>query len=446
MLRRTGLSPVQILAIGFALIILTGSLLLSLPLCSRNGESMPCIDSLFTAASAACVTGLTVYDIFSQFNLFGQFIILLLIQIGGLGFMGTAMIFSFILGSRIGIFQRSILMESVGMTHMGGIVRLIRRMLFGSLLFEIVGAVIIAARFIPQLGMGQGIWYGIFHAVSAFCNAGFDLMGRWEPSSSMTGFQDDCVLQITIMILILSGGIGFIVWNDIIEHRFHLRNYTLHSKIMLTFTAVLIIAGAAAFLMIEHDLAFSRMRTGEKILASFFASVSPRTAGFNTVSLSDMSTASRFLTMLLMFIGAGPGSTGGGVKVTTFVILLLSIYSSAKHYRDLSIFRRRLEDDASRRAFSTIALFSLAALVCSFCLMLDDPSLTAESCLFESLSAIGTVGLTMGITPELGSFSKSCLIILMYGGRLGSVTLAMAIVRRKIIPKISYPQEKITLG
>ncbi len=446
MLRKTGLSPVQILAVGFALIIVMGGFLLSLPLCSKNGESIPFINGLFTATSATCVTGLTIYDIFSQFNFLGQCIILLLIQIGGLGFMGIAMIFSFISGSRIGIFQRSILMESVGTPHMGGVVRLIRRMLLGSLLFESAGAVIIAVRFIPRIGAAQGIWYGIFHSVSAFCNAGFDLMGRWEPLSSLTGFQDDYLLQITVMILIVSGGIGFIVWNDIIDHRFHLRKYTLHSKIMLIFTALLIIAGTAAFLLIEGGRAFSHMDTGEKILASFFASVSPRTAGFNTVNYTDMSAAGRFLTMLLMFIGAGPGSTGGGVKVTTFVTLLLSIYSSARHYRDLNIFRRRLEDDASKKAFSTIALFSLSALVCSFFLMLDDPALTAESCLFESLSAIGTVGLTMGITPELGDFSKLCLMILMYGGRLGSVTLAMAIVRRKIIPKIRYPQEKITLG
>lgn len=446
MLRKIGLSPVQILAIGFALIILMGGILLSLPLCSRSGEGIPFIDGLFTAASATCVTGLTVYDIFSQFNFFGQCIILLLVQIGGLGFMGIAVIFSFLLGSKIGIFQRSILMESIGTPHMGGVVRVIRRMLLGSLLFEVLGSAVIAARFIPRLGLAEGIWYGVFHGVSAFCNAGFDLMGRWQPLSSLTGFQDDYVLQITIMILIASGGIGFLVWNDIVDHRFKFRQYALHSKIMLTFTAVLILAGAAAFFLIESGHAFGQMRPGEKVLASFFASVSPRTAGFNSVNYTDMTTAGRFLTILLMFIGAGPGSTGGGVKVTTFITLLLSIYASAKRHRDLSIFHRRLEDDAQKRAFSAIALYTLAVLACSFCMMLDDPSLTAESCLFESLSAMGTVGLTMGITPDLGSFSKLCLLLLMYSGRVGSITVAMAIARRKIVPKISYPQEKITLG
>lgn len=445
MLRRTGLSPAQILAIGFALMILAGSLLLSLPLCSRDGEGIPFIDGLFTAASATCVTGLTVYDIYTQFNFFGQSIILLLVQIGGLGFMGTAVLFSFALGSRIGIFQRSVLMESIGTPHIGGVVRVIRRMLIGSLFFEAAGAVIIAARFIPRLGPAQGIWYGIFHSVSAFCNAGFDLMGRWQPLSSLTGFQGDFVLQITVMVLVVSGGIGFLVWNDIADHRLRFRKYTLHSKIMVTFTALLILIGTAAFLLIEGGSAFDHMAPSEKILNALFASVSPRTAGFNTVGYTDMTTAGRFLTMLLMFIGAGPGSTGGGVKVTTFVTLLLAVYSSAKRCRDLSIFRRRLEDDAQKKAFSAIALYMLAVLAGAFVIMLDAPSLPAESCLFESLSAMGTVGLTQGITPELGSASKLCLAMLMYAGRAGSLTVAMAIARRRIIPKIRYPQERITL-
>ena len=332
--------------------------------------------------------------------------------------MGIAMTFSFLLGSRIGIFQRSVLMESVGTSHIGGVVRLIRRMLLCTLFFEGTGAIIISIRFIPKLGVAQGIWYGIFHAISAFCNAGFDLMGRWQPLSSLTGFQEDWLLQITIMSLIVIGGIGFIVLSDVIEHRLRFREYGLHSKIMITFTAALILLGATAFFFIEQHHSLDQMSAGEKVLNAFFASVSPRTAGFNSVNYTDMTTAGRFITMLLMFIGAGPGSTGGGIKVTTFVTLLLAIYSSAKHYRDLSIFHRRLDDDAQRKAFSNIALYTLAVLACSLCLMLDNPGLTSESCLFESLSAMGTVGLTMGITPNLSSFSKLCLIILMYSGRL----------------------------
>lgn len=446
MSRHIRLFPVQILAIGFGLIILIGSFMLSSPLCNKSGESIPFINGLFTSTSATCVTGLAVYDTYTQFNFLGQFIIILLIQIGGLGFMGMAMTFSFLIGSKITIFQRSLLMESIGTLHIGCVVKTIRRMLFGTLFFEGLGALIISFKFIPKVGFWQGLWYGIFHSVSSFCNAGFDLLGRFDPGSSLTRFSDDPVLLITVMTLIATGGIGFIVWGDIVDHKFHFRKYALHSKIMLCFTFLMILLGAVAFYFIEGPNSFGQMPTDEKILNSFFASVSPRTAGFASVDYADMSTAGRFLTMFLMFVGAGPGSTGGGIKLTTFATLLLSMYSYAKHYQDLSIFRRRLPAEAQRKAFSSIASYVMAVLLCTFCLLVANPAITAESCLFESLSAMGTVGLTMGITSDLGTFSKLCLIILMYCGRLGSIAVAMAIARRKIIPKISYPEEKITIG
>lgn len=360
--------------------------------------------------------------------------------------MGMAMTFSFLIGSKITIFQRSLLMESIGTLHIGGVVKAIRRMLLGTLFFEGLGAFIISSKFIPRVGFWEGLWYGVFHSVSAFCNAGFDLMGKFNPGSSLMDFTGDPILLTTIMTLITTGGIGFIVWGDIIDHRWHFRKYALHSKIMLTFTVLLILLGTLAFYLVEGNNAFGDMSQGEKALNSFFASVSPRTAGFASVDYADMSTAGRFLTMFLMFIGAGPGSTGGGIKLTTFATLLLSMYSYAKHYNDLSIFKRRLPAEAQRKAFSSIASYLMAVLLCTFCLLVANPAFTAESCLFESLSAMGTVGLTMGITPDLGVFSKLCLIVLMYCGRLGSIAVAMAIVRRKIIPKISYPEEKITIG
>lgn len=360
--------------------------------------------------------------------------------------MGMAMTISFLVGSKITIFQRSLLMESIGTLHIGGVVKAIRRMLFGTLFFEGLGALIISLKFIPRVGFWEGLWYGIFHSVSAFCNAGFDLLGRYEPGSSLTHFTGDPVLLITIMTLIATGGIGFIVWGDIIDHKWHFRKYALHSKIMLTFTILLILLGTLAFYIVEGGNAFGSMSTGEKVLNSFFASLSPRTAGFASVDYADMSTAGRFLTMFLMFIGAGPGSTGGGIKLTTFATLLLSMYSYAKHYNDLSIFKRRLPAEAQKKAFSSMASYLMAVLFCTFCLLIANPAFTAESCLFESLSAMGTVGLTMGITTDLGTFSKLCLIVLMYCGRLGSIAVAMAIVRKKIIPKISYPEEKITIG
>lgn len=443
---RLKLFPVQILAIGFALIILTGAILLSLPISSRNGGSFDFINGLFTATSATCVTGLSVVDTYSQFNFFGQLVIMLLIQIGGLGFMGIAMTFSFAAGTKISIFQRTLLMESLGSFHLGGVVKVIKRMLIGTAIIEGLGAVIIALRLIPKVGVAEGIWMGIFHSVSAFCNAGFDIMGIFEPGTNLMLFSGDPIILITVMVLIVTGGIGFIVWNDIIVHKTHFRRYPLHSKIMISFTGFLILGGAIMFFLMERDSAFSKMSTGNQILNSFFASVTPRTAGFNSVAYSDMSTGGRFLTMVLMFVGAGPGSTGGGIKVTTFVTLILSIYSNAKNYNDLSIYKRRLPADAQRKALSSIAAYMSMVIGCTFILLVLNPTFTSESCFFESLSAMGTVGLTMGITPELGVISKLCIISLMYSGRLGSIAVAMSIVRKKMIPKISYPEEKITLG
>lgn len=382
MTRRTKLFPIQIIAIGFALMILLGSILLSNPICSNDGEGISFIDGLFTATSSTCVTGLAVCDTWAQFNFLGQLVMLILIQIGGLGFMGIAMTFSVLIGKKITLFQRELLMESFGSSNLGSVIVTIRRMIMGTVLFEGLGAVIIAARFIPKLGVLRGIWYGIFHSVSAFCNAGFDLMGRFEPSSSLTLFQHDYVLQITVMVLIITGGIGFIVWNDVADYGVHFRKYKLHSKIMLVFTGLLIITGAAAFYLTEGNASFAEMSQGEKIVNAFFASVTPRTAGFNTVPLNEMTTAGRFLTMLLMFIGAGPGSTGGGIKVTTCITLFLSMYSYAKHYRDLNIFKRRLPREVQRKAFSAVACYLFAVLLGVFFLLAANPVLTTEACLF----------------------------------------------------------------
>ena len=440
------LFPIQIIAIGFGLIIIVGGILLTLPICNKSGDSIPFINGLFTATSATCVTGLSVYDIYSQFNFLGQLILILLIQVGGLGFMGIAMTLSFALGSKISLFQRSILMESISTLHIGGVVKTIRRMLFGTLAIEGIGAIILSIRFTPKVGLEDGLWFGIFHSISAFCNAGFDLMGKISPGSSLTHYSDDYIVNFVICFLIASGGIGFIVWNDIIDHKFNIKKYALHSKIMLVFTVGLIFIGAIGFFLLEEDFAFKGMSTGDRAVASIFASVSPRTAGFNTVAMDTFSASGKFLTMLLMIIGAGPGSTGGGIKITNFVTIVLSIISYSKHYNDLSIFKRRLESDAQRRAFSSTASYLTLMLTCLFFLLVANPDLAFDSCLFEAISAIGTVGLTVGITPTLGAFSKFCLIILMYCGRLGSIAVAMAIVRRRIIPKISYPEEKIIIG
>lgn len=440
------LFPIQILSIGFALIILIGGILLSLPISNTSGEFIPFINGLFTAASATCVTGLAVYDTFSQFSFFGQIVLILLIQIGGLGFMGIAMLLSLGLGRKISLFQRSMLMESISTLHLGGVVKTMRRMLIGTFLLEGIAAIILTIRFSNTFSIGRSIWFGIFHSISAFCNAGFDLMGSLSPGSSLTLFANDIIVNIVICSLIISGGIGFIVWNDIIDYKFKLKKYSLHSKIMISFTLGLILVGAILYFIIENHFAFNNMNLGEKITASFFASVSPRTAGFNTVPLDTLSPAGKFLTILLMIVGAGPGSTGGGIKITTFVTIILAIISYAKNYNDLSIFHRRLEDSARRKAFSSTASYISFLLFGIFLLLIANPTVPADKCMFEAVSAIGTVGLSMGLTPLLGTVSKLILISLMYCGRLGSIAVAMAIVRKRFIPKISYPEEKIIIG
>jgi len=319
-------------------------------------------------------------------------------------------------------------------------------MLFGTLIIEGVGAILLAIRFVPMFGVGQGIWYGIFHSISAFCNAGFDLMGQKSPGSSLTLVADDPVILTTIMVLITTGGIGFIVWSDICDNRLNFKKYALHTKIMVTFTIGLILFGAVLFLMLENNAVLAGMTPGEKVLNAFFASVTPRTAGFNSIDYMDMTRAGRMLTMFLMAIGAGTGSTGGGLKVTTFVTLILALYSQAKSYNDLSIFRRRLQKNARRDAMSSLSSYMALIIVCVFLLLIANPSVTLESCTFEAISALSTVGLTMGISGSAGAFSKICLMVLMYCGRLGSIAVAMAFVRRKVIPDLSYPEESITIG
>ena len=349
------LSSIQLLSAGFAVIILTGALVLCLPVCTTSGESTPFIDCLFTSASATCVTGLSPMDIYTHWNFLGQLIILLLIQIGGLGFMGLSMALLYFSGHKISIFQRTTLMESMGSLTIGTVTKVLRTMTLGTLIFEGAGAIALAFRFIPLFGAAQGLWFSIFHAVSAFCNAGFDLMGIFTPGTSLQHFSKDPLVLLTTTILIITGGIGFIVWRDFIDHRFRFRTYTLHSKIMLTCTAALVISGCLLFLFLESNTTLRSLSLAEKWMNALFLSVTPRTAGFAISDYSDFSPAGRVLTMCLMVIGAGPGSTGGGIKVTTFTVVLLSIVSQIFRSRDLSLFQRRLPEEVQQRAFSSIS-------------------------------------------------------------------------------------------
>lgn len=445
MQKRFALDAKQTIAVGFAFIILMGAFLLTLPISNRNGVGIPFLNALFTATSATCVTGLVVYDTWSQFSFFGQVIILMLIQIGGLGFMTVAILFSMVLRRRIGLKERTFLMEAVNSMHISGVVRLVRHILIGTLLFEAVGALLLTVSFYPDMGLKQSIWFGIFHSVSAFCNAGFDLMGFIEPYTSLVPYASHKLVNFTVMGLIVIGGIGFIVWKDLMTHKWHWNQYKLHTKATLVATGLLITVSALAFFFLEKNHAFAQMNVADRVLASFFQAVTPRTAGFNTVDNGALSEGGAVLTMVLMFVGGAPGSTAGGIKVTTLVLLLLSVLASSRNREDVTLFKRRIPDGQIRRAYSNTMLYMLLAFAGCMILLVFQP-FTIRDALFETLSALGTVGLSTGITRDLGPVSRIAIILLMYSGRLGSLTLFMAVAEKKNRSPLRDPEEKIIIG
>lgn len=438
-------SGAQMIAIGFFFIILIGSLLLCLPFATRPGSTTDFQTAVFTATSATCVTGLILVDTFSHWTLFGQLVILTLIQIGGLGFITIGITVSMVLGKKIGLKQRGLIRESLNVLELQGAVRLIRRVVRGTILFESVGAFILACCFIPKMGFLQGVYYGVFHSISAFCNAGFDLMGRYEPFSSFTSYYDDPVVTITLMALILIGGLGFVVWNDLYNKKWNFPKYMLHTKIILTAGAVLVFGGAILFYIMEHDQLFSDMTTSGKILASLFCSITPRTAGFNTVDVGALSDGSKLLTVVLMFIGGGSGSTAGGVKVTTIVVLLLFLKANLMRSTGVNIFGRRLDNEAVSKAsavFCTNLFLGMIATIflCSY------QNFDVIDTLVEVFSANGTVGMSAGLTGQLNFVSRNVIILLMYLGRIGSLTFAMSFTDKKKIAHVLLPVEKINIG
>lgn len=439
------LSGMQLIASGFFVIIITGTLLLMLPWATKPGESTSFLTALFTATSATCVTGLVVADTFTHWTLFGQTVLLCLIQIGGLGFITLGITVSMLLRKKIGLKERGLLRESFNVLELRGLVRLTKRIICGTLLFELAGAVILAFCFIPSTGVLQGIYYGIFHSISAFCNAGFDLMGRTSPFSSLTSYNSHPVVMLTIMLLIIIGGIGFYVWNDIYEHRLHFRKYSLHAKIVITSTLVLIFGGALFFYCIEGNGLFARMGTADKLLNSLFCSVTPRTAGFNTVDVGAMSDAGKLFTILLMFIGGAPGSTAGGVKVTSVVVLFIFIKANLTRTVGNNIFGRRIEDETLQKA-SAIFCVNLTLAVTASIFLCALQNINGIDVLLEVFSAIGTVGMSAGLTTTLGVPAKMIIILLMYLGRVGSLSFAMSFTDKKKIAHVMQPAEKISVG
>ncbi len=440
------ITPARIIIFGFLVLILTGTVLLMLPFSTREwgGASFP--DALFTATSATCVTGLVIHDTASYWSGFGQAVILGLIQIGGMGVVTMAIAISIFSGKRIGLKQRWVMQESISAPQVGGIVRMTGFILRTALVIEGMGALLLALRFCPRFGFWRGLWYALFHSVSAFCNAGFDLMGKGAPFSSLTAYVGDPVVNLTIAALIVTGGLGFLTWQDVSSHAFRFKEYRLQSKIILTTTGALLGLGFLFFFCYEFRLPqWGGLSLGEKILAALFQSVTPRTAGFNTVDLARLSAPSQLTTVLLMLTGGSPGSTAGGFKTTTLAVLAFSAAAVFRRRSSARCFGRRIPDAALASACAIFLLYILLFLAGGVFICCTD-GIPLMDALFETASAIGTVGLSLGGTARFSLCSRYVLIFLMYFGRVGGLTLIYAVAAKNGTSASQFPQEPVTVG
>lgn len=437
---RLELSPSQTIVAGFALIILAGAILLSLPAASADSRPTPFLTALFTATSATCVTGLVVVDTADHYSLFGQLVIMFLIQVGGLGYMTVATLMAIAIGRRIGLRERLVLQEAHNLYSVGGIVRFTRNVILMTMAIEGAGAILLAARWVPEFGWGRGVYYGVFHSISAFNNAGFDLMGQFR---SLTGSAGDLTINAVIMALIVGGGLGFTVLTDLATPR----RIGLHAKIVLTTTAALIVLGAALVLLLEfsNQATLGPLAAGRRVLAALFQSVTPRTAGFSTVNIGDLRDPTLMLIITLMFIGASPGGTGGGIKTTTFVAPLAVILSMLRGRPDPELFHRRLPPVVVYKAV-TIALVAVAFVVTMGTLLSFIERVPFIQALFEVVSAFGTVGLSTGITPSLSAAGRILIMLTIFTGRVGLLTVAFALSRRQQPAHFRYPEERIYVG
>lgn len=431
----------QIIIAGFAAIILIGALLLMLPVSSQSGMVTPFRSALFTSTSAVCVTGLVVCDTASYWSLFGQMVILLLIQIGGMGVITVAIAIALISGRKISLIHRSTMQEAIGAPKLGGIVRFTGFLIKGTLLIELTGALLMMPVFCRDYGL-KGVWMALFHAISAFCNAGFDLLGTVEtPFVSLTGYRGNLLINMIIPLLIVVGGLGFFTWEDIRTNRIHFKRYRMQSKVILVTTLILILVPFLFFYCFEY----AQMPVKNRILNALFQTVTPRTAGFNTADLTTLSGAGKCIMMILMLIGGSPGSTAGGMKTTTIAVLFANSIAVFQRKGDSHFFGRRTNEDAARNA-STILMMYLTLFLCSGLIMSMVEKLPLETCLFEAASAIGTVGLTLGITPKLGMLSQGMLMLLMFFGRVGGLTLIYATFSKTSKSCSRLPKEQIAVG
>lgn len=440
-------NPAQVLVLGFAALIFIGATLLNLPMASASGKSIGFIDAFFTATSAVSVTGLVVVNTAAHWSLFGKVVILLLIQIGGLGFMTMATLVPLLIGKKITLKDRLIMQEELNQFSLSGVVKLTRYIIISTFVIEGIGTVLLSFKFIPEYGIGKGLWYSVFHAISAYCNAGFDIIGN-----SLESYVTSPIINGTISLLVILGGIGYSVYLDMSSTR-QFRKLLLHTKVVLAMTLALLLIGFVIFLAVEYNNpeTIGNLSFGSKIMASFFHSVLPRTAGFNSVSMAGVTNATAFMIIILMFIGGSPGSTAGGIKTTTIGVVILAIISVVRGDSDVKIFARRIPVEIIFRALAVLGIGLLIVIVVTMILSLTETNLERYSFLditFETVSAFGTVGLSRGLTPYLSDIGRVIIAITMFIGRLGPLTMAFAFAKRRKEKKglYRYPKERITVG
>ncbi|MBS4198715.1 TrkH family potassium uptake protein [Bacillus sp. FJAT-49732] len=437
------INPAQTLALGFFFLIIIGTLLLMLPFATKDRHHLDFIDALFEATSAICVTGLIVVDTETTFTLFGQIVLMILIQIGGLGFMSLGILIALFLGKNIGLKRRLLIQESWNLLSIGGIIKVVKFVFRFTIIIEGIGAIILAIRWGGEYGFPLSIYYGIFHSISAFNNAGFDLMGHFQ---SVTKYAGDFTIILTLSSLLIIGGIGYTVFLDVVKKK-SIKKLSLHSKIVLLTTLILNVLGTLLIFTLEYHNpgTIGDYSLKDKILSSYFQAVVPRTAGFNAVNMSELTLSSQFITIILMFIGGGSGGTAGGIKVTTFAIILLAVWNHIRGHSDVNIMERRIPKDLIYKAF-TITVYSVSiVLLILFILTLTEKA-PMNVLLFEVVSAFGTVGISLGLTPELSDVGKVVISILMFMGRVGPLTIAFALAKANNTQPYKYPEERIMLG
>lgn len=446
--RRKANHATRVLLTFFLLVILLGSLLLSIPAASADGKSCGAMTAVFTATSATCVTGLSTVDTFTQWSRLGQVVLLLLIQVGGLGYMTFVSLFYFLLRRRIGLRERLVLQQAMALSELDGVIRLLRLVLAGTFLIEGTGAVLLTLRFSRLLPLGEAVFFGIFHAVSAYCNAGFDLLGKFQPGSSLSLLRGDLFVNVTIIALIVLGGLGFFVWNDLLMHRFRWRRLSVYTKLVLTLTAALLLGGFLGILLVEwqNPRTLAELPLGEKLLSAMFQSATTRTAGFFTVDQGGLTDSGKLLSMLLMFVGGSSGSTAGGIKTVTVGILFLSAVRGFRGHGEVVVFGRKISQAQISSALSIFVLVVFLGIFGGMAVSVTN-GLPLWDSMYETVSAICTVGLSAGITAGLNAGSKILLIVFMIFGRVGIMTISFAFMTKSPPDNaIRRPETQVLIG